>query len=100
MSDVLTLQLPPPPSQRGGYAVRVGAGVAQGLGACVRQAAPDARAVGVVSDDNVWSLYGAARARRSSTRACGCCRRWSRRARAASPSRSCSAAWTAGPPPA
>lgn len=58
MSDVLTLQLPPPPSRRGGYAVRVGAGVAQGLGACVRQAAPDARAVGVVSDDNVWSLYG------------------------------------------
>lgn len=58
MNDVLTLQLPPPPSQRRGYAVRVGADVAAGVGACVREAAPRARAVGVVSDDNVWALHG------------------------------------------
>lgn len=60
MSDVFSLQVPVPPAAARGYGVHVGAGVLDRVGASVRAAAPAATRVGVLSDDNVFALHGAA----------------------------------------
>jgi 3-dehydroquinate synthase len=60
VTAIVSIQVPVPQMGPRGYAVRVGPGVVAELPSHLRRAAPRAQRVGVLSDETVFALHGAA----------------------------------------